>query len=227
MLNDIDRHDEAELHLTGDEIERNVPRHWYHALAAAGLVAAVGTAVVYYVGGHLAIVGTISIGTVGAFVIYVGQIYQPLTQLTNARVDVMTALVSFERVFEILDFPSIITEASDATDLERIEGRIDLDHVSFRHPAPDLVSLASLEDGVTPSSDPSEWILRDIDLHVAPGEFVALVGPSGAGKTTTAMLVPRIADAVEGAVRIDGHAVRGQKDLAQHLALVWVLVRLT
>ena len=175
---------------------------------ALGLVAVVDTAVVYYVGGHLAIVGTISIGTVGAFVIYVGQIYQPLTQLTNARVDVMTALVSFERVFEILDFPSIITEAPDATDLERIEGRIDLDHVSFRHPAPDLVSLASLEDGVTPSSDPSEWILRDIDLHVAPGEFVALVGPSGAGKTTTAMLVPRIADAVEGAVHIDGHDVR-------------------
>ena len=175
---------------------------------ALGLVAAVGTAVVYYVGGHLAITGAISIGTVGAFVIYVGQIYQPLTQLTNARVDVMTALVSFERVFEILDFPSIITEAPDAVALDQVEGRIEFDHVSFRHPAPDLVSLASLEDGVTPSSDPSEWILQDIDLAIAPGEFVALVGPSGAGKTTTAMLVPRIADAVEGAVRIDGHDVR-------------------
>ncbi|MFM7616243.1 MAG: ABC transporter ATP-binding protein [Actinomycetes bacterium] len=175
---------------------------------ALGLVAAVGTAVVYYVGGHLAITGAISIGTVGAFVIYVGQIYQPLTQLTNARVDVMTALVSFERVFEILDFPSIITEADDASTIERVEGAIEFDHVSFRHPAPDLVSLASLEDGVTPSGDPSEWILRDIHLSIAPGEFVALVGPSGAGKTTTAMLVPRIADAVEGAVRIDGHDVR-------------------
>jgi ATP-binding cassette subfamily B protein len=175
---------------------------------ALSLVAAVGTAVVYYVGGRLAITGAISIGTVGAFVIYVGQIYQPLTQLTNARVDVMTALVSFERVFEILDFPSIITEAEDAVTVERVEGRIEFDHVSFRHPAPELVSLASLEDGVTPSGDPSEWILRDIDLTIAPGEFVALVGPSGAGKTTTAMLVPRIADAVEGAVRIDGHDVR-------------------
>lgn len=175
---------------------------------ALSLVAAVGTAVVYYVGGRLAITGAISIGTVGAFVIYVGQIYQPLTQLTNARVDVMTALVSFERVFEILDFPSIITEAEDAVTVERVEGRIEFDHVSFRHPAPELVSLASLEDGVTPSSDPSEWILRDIDLSIAPGEFVALVGPSGAGKTTTAMLVPRIADAVEGSVRIDGHDVR-------------------
>ena len=175
---------------------------------ALSLVAAVGTAVVYYVGGRLAITGAISIGTVGAFVIYVGQIYQPLTQLTNARVDVMTALVSFERVFEILDFPSIITEAEDAMTVERVEGRIEFDHVSFRHPAPELVSLASLEDGVTPSSDPSEWILRNIDLSIAPGEFVALVGPSGAGKTTTAMLVPRIADAVEGSVRIDGHDVR-------------------
>ncbi|MEY3361977.1 MAG: hypothetical protein RL531_1696 [Actinomycetota bacterium] len=175
---------------------------------ALSLVAAVGTAVVYYVGGRLAITGAISIGTVGAFVIYVGQIYQPLTQLTNARVDVMTALVSFERVFEILDFPSIITESEDAVTVERVEGRIEFDHVSFRHPAPESVSLASLEDGVTPSGDPSEWILRDIDLTIAPGEFVALVGPSGAGKTTTAMLVPRIADAVEGAVRIDGHDVR-------------------
>ena len=176
---------------------------------ALGLVAAVGTAVVYYVGGHLAIVGTISIGTVGAFVIYVGQIYQPLTQLTNARVDVMTALVSFERVFEILDFPSIITDPVDPVRLDAPQGRITFEHVWFRHPAPDLVSLASLEDSAEgPGSEPSEWILRDIDLTIEPGEFVALVGPSGAGKTTTAMLVPRIADATEGHVRIDGHDVR-------------------
>ncbi|MFM7271688.1 MAG: ABC transporter ATP-binding protein [Actinomycetes bacterium] len=176
---------------------------------ALGLVAAVGTAVVYYVGGHLAIVGTISIGTVGAFVIYVGQIYQPLTQLTNARVDVMTALVSFERVFEILDFPSIVTDPAEPEPLDTPRGRIQFEHVWFRHPAPDQVSLASLEDTAEgPGSEPSEWILRDIDLTIEPGEFVALVGPSGAGKTTTAMLVPRVADVTEGAVRIDGHDVR-------------------
>ena len=190
---------------------------------ALGLVAAVGTAVVYYVGGHMAIVGTISIGTVGAFVIYVGQIYQPLTQLTNARVDVMTALVSFERVFEILDFPSIVTESPTAVTLESPKGQIDFDHVWFRHPAPDLVSLASLEDGGAPGSEPSEWILQDINLSIAPGEFVALVGPSGAGKTTTAMLVPRVADVVEGSLRIDGHDVRELTMDSVHAAIGFVM----
>jgi ATP-binding cassette subfamily B protein len=177
---------------------------------ALGLVAAVGTAVVYYVGGRLAISEVISIGTVGAFVIFVGQIYSPLTQLTNARVGVLTALVSFERVFEVLDFPALVTEKPGAFDLVDPVGKIELDHVWFRHPAGDVASLKSLEEGL-PSADDSEpgaWILSDVSLTIEPGELVAIVGPSGAGKTTTAMLVPRIADANEGAVRIDGHDVK-------------------
>ncbi len=104
---------------------------------ALGFVAAVGTAVVYYVGGELVIDGAIAIGTIVAFVIYTGQIYQPLTQLTNARVDVLTALVSFERVFEVLDFPALITERPGAVDLVDPKGRIELDHVWFRHPPSD------------------------------------------------------------------------------------------
>jgi ATP-binding cassette subfamily B protein len=177
---------------------------------ALGLVAAVGTAVVYYVGGRLAIDGAISIGTVAAFVIYVAQIYSPLTQLTNARVGVLTALVSFERVFEVLDFPALVTERPGAVDLVDPVGTIELDHVWFRHPAPEDASLPSLEEGLpgTADDEPGEWILRDVNLTIRPGELVAIVGPSGAGKTTTAMLVPRIADAVEGAVRIDGNDVR-------------------
>ena len=177
--------------------------------AALGFVAAIGTAVVYYLGGRLAIDGAITTGTVAAFVLYVSQIYQPLTQLTNARVDVMTALVSFERVFEVLDFPALIQEADDAVDLVNPRGRVQFDHVWFRHPAPALASLASLEEGlVAAEDDPSAWILRDVSLTIEPGELVALVGPSGAGKTTTALLVPRIHEVNDGSVSIDGHDVR-------------------
>jgi ATP-binding cassette subfamily B protein len=176
---------------------------------ALGLVAAVGTAVVYYVGGRLVISGAMTIGTVAAFVIYVSQIYTPLTQLTNARVEVMTALVSFERVFEVIDFPPLIADRPGALDLASPRGRIEFEHVWFRHPPAALASLASLEEGaLEPPGDASEWILRDVDFAVDPGETVALVGPSGAGKTTAALLVPRIHEATEGRVLVDGHDVR-------------------
>jgi ATP-binding cassette, subfamily B, bacterial len=177
---------------------------------ALGLVAAVGTAVVYFVGGNLVISGTLSIGTVAAFVIYVSQIYQPLTQLTNARVDVLTALVSFERVFEVLDFKPLVADRPGAFDLMAPKGHVQLDHVWFRHSPGAVTSLPSLEEGIVVGDDGEEsgWILRDVSLDVEPGELVALVGPSGAGKTTTAMLVPRIADVSEGRVLVDGHDVR-------------------
>jgi ATP-binding cassette subfamily B protein len=176
---------------------------------ALGLVAAVGTAVVYLVGGNLAISGTLSTGTVVAFMIYVGQMYQPLASLTNSRVDILTALVSFERVFEVLDFPASIADRPGAIDLVEPEGRVEFEHVWFRHPPGTTVSIPSLETPGTPGGeDPSEWILRDVSLVVEPGETVALVGASGAGKTTIAMLVPRIYEANQGVVRVDGHDVR-------------------
>ena len=178
-------------------------------MVALGFVAAVGTAIVYFVGGRLVISGTISIGTLGSLALLVSQIYQPLTQLTNARVDVLTALVSFERVFEVLDFPALVAEKPGAYDLIDPTGRIEIEHVWFRHPAPAVSSLASLEEGMPElETEPSEWILRDVSLTVEPGELIALVGPSGAGKTTTAMLVPRIQDVEQGSVRLDGHDVR-------------------
>jgi ATP-binding cassette subfamily B protein len=176
---------------------------------ALGLVASIGTAIVYYVGGNLVISGSLSIGTVAAFAVYVTQIYQPLTQLTNARVDVLTTLVSFERVFEVLDFPPLVYDRPGAFDLVAPKGRVELDHVWFRHPPAAVTSLPSLQEGSVPDDEvESGWILRDVSLEIEPGELVALVGPSGAGKTTTAMLVPRIADVSEGRVLLDGHDVR-------------------
>ncbi|MDQ1431398.1 MAG: ATP-binding cassette, subfamily bacterial [Actinomycetota bacterium] len=178
--------------------------------AALGLVAAVGTAIVYFVGGNLAISGTIGVGTIAAFAVYVSQIYQPLTQLANARVDVLTALVSFERVFEVLDFPPLISNRPGAVDLVEPVGRVEFDHVWFRHPSAAMSSIASLEEqtGATDLDDESAWILRDVSFSVEPGELVALVGPSGAGKTTSALLVPRIYDVSAGEVRVDGRDVR-------------------
>ena len=176
---------------------------------ALGLVAAVGTAVVYWIGGNLAVSGALTVGTVVAFAIYVGQIYQPLAQMTNARVDLLTALVSFERVFEVLDFPAAIADRPDAVALEQPKGRIQFEGVWFRHPPGSLVSLPSLEAPGTPGGDePSEWILRDVSFAVEPGQTVALVGPSGAGKTTLALLMARVYEAEQGAVRIDERDVR-------------------
>ncbi|HEX9466901.1 MAG TPA: ABC transporter ATP-binding protein [Acidimicrobiia bacterium] len=177
---------------------------------ALGLVSSVGTAVVYLVGGNLVISGTIGVGTVAAMFVYVGQIYQPLTQLTNARVDVLTALVSFERVFEVLDFPPLVADRPGAIDLVAPRGQIDFEHVWFRHPTAAVSSIPSLEESgaALETDDEGEWILRDVSISVAPGELIALVGPSGAGKTTTALLVPRIYDVSAGEVRVDGHDVR-------------------
>ena len=187
---------------------------------ALGLVAAVGTAVVYWIGGNLAVSGALTTGTVAAFVLYVGQIYQPLAQLTNARVEVLTALVSFERVFEVIDFPPAIADRPDASELARPAGRVEFDHVWFRHPPGTAVSLPSLEALDTPgATEASEWILQDVSFTVEPGETVALVGPSGAGKTTIALLVPRVHDVVRGAVRVDGVDVRAVTQDSLHASV--------
>jgi ATP-binding cassette subfamily B protein len=143
---------------------------------------------------------------------YVARLYGPIQGLANARVDVMTAFVSFDRVFEILDTPSTITDRPGAIDLLSPAGRIELDGVRFRYPAPADVSISSLEEGRTLDEAAGSEVLRGIDAVVEPGELVALVGPSGGGKTTLTSLLPRLYDVTDGAVRIDGHDVR---DLTQ------------
>jgi ATP-binding cassette subfamily B protein len=183
-------------------------------LTALSLVGAVGTAVIYLVGARLVVNGTIELGTLIALGLFVSQIYSPLTSLTNARVDLMTAFVSFERVFEVLDIPNAIPDKPGAYDLLAPKGRIDFDDVHFRYPAASDVSIASLESvsGRPLSDEAGVEVLHGITASLEPGHLIALVGPSGGGKTTLSMLVPRIYDVTSGAVRIDGHDVR---DLTQ------------
>ena len=180
--------------------------------AALGLVAAVGTALVYWVGAQQVISRSVEIGTLVAMAAFVARIYGPLTNLTNARVDVLLAFVSFERVFELLDTPRLIDDAPGAVDLVDPRGRVELDDVWFRYPAASEVSLSSLEgDGVSGTAldeRRSDLVLQGITATLEPGSTVALVGPSGAGKSTLASLVPRLYDVTAGAVRVDGRDVR-------------------
>lgn len=175
---------------------------------ALGLVGALGAVAVYGIGAQLVVSATITSGTLVALATLVARVYQPLTGLTNARVDLLTSFVSFERVFEVLDAPVAIRDKPGAVDLIDPRGRIDFDHVTFRYPPAAAVSVASLEMPGTPSSDPDVDVLHDISLIVEPGETVALVGASGSGKSTLASLIPRLYDATSGVVRVDGHDVR-------------------
>jgi ATP-binding cassette, subfamily B, bacterial len=184
--------------------------HGRALFAALGMVGALATALVYLIGGRLVITDpTMEVGTIVALALYVTQLYGPLAQLSNARVDLMTAMVSFERVFEVLDLPRPIEERPDARHLDEPAGHVHFDHVSFRYPATLGSSLESLEGPRSEHGDEaSDWILTDIDLDIPPGRMVAIVGPSGAGKSTLISLVPRLYDVTEGRVLVDGHDVR-------------------
>ncbi len=172
------------------------------------LVAALATALVYGVGGVLVIDGAITLGTLVALTALLGRLYGPLTALSNVQVDVMTALVSFERVFEVLDLPPMIDEKPDAAVLPRGPVDVELRDVSFRYPSADEVSLASLESVAVLDQAPSQQVLHDVSFVVPAGTMTALVGPSGAGKTTITSLVGRLYDTVEGEVLVGGRDVR-------------------
>jgi ATP-binding cassette subfamily B protein len=171
-------------------------------------VAAIATAFAYGIGGHLAISGSITVGTMIAITALLARLYGPLTALSNIRIDVMTALVSFERVFEVLDLAPMVASKPGAIPLKTAMPRVEFKDVSFRYPKADEISLASLESAAKPETVVSGEILKGISFTAAPGTLTALVGPSGAGKTTISALIPRLYDVTGGSIEIDGHDIR-------------------
>jgi ATP-binding cassette subfamily B protein len=181
---------------------------WF--FTALTLVAALATAVAYGLGGNLVITGALSLGTLLALIGLLAQLYGPLTALSNVRVDVMTALVSFERVFEILDLPPMVRDAPDAVCVHSGPVSLSFDDVVFRYPKASEVSLASLESVAREDSGLAGVdVLKGVSFEVEAGTMTALVGPSGAGKTTISALATRLYDVNEGAVLIGGQDVRG------------------
>jgi ATP-binding cassette subfamily B protein len=211
-----------------------VVSQWF--FLAIGLIAAIGTAVVYWVGGNLVLAGTFTVGTIVAFGAYLSQLYGPLMSLTNVPVEFAQSMVSFERVFEALDIPQEVKDKANAKTIGRAKGRIEFQSVSFsyqvggRQGSTSLSEVArigwdgdrtallkrglarSVETGDAADQAPAEaqerWALRDVSFTVEPGQLVALVGPSGAGKSTMTYMLPRLYDPTDGAIFLDGSDLR-------------------
>ncbi len=177
-------------------------------IAALTLVSALALALVYGLGGYYALAGSLDPGDVVALALLLTRLYAPLTALASARVEVMSALVSFERVFEVLDLAPLIDQKPDAVRVPDGPVSVEFAHVRFGYPAADKVSLASLEEVAKLDARGGEEVLHDVSFRVDPGAMVALVGSSGAGKSTIAQLIPRLYDVDEGAVRLSGADVR-------------------
>jgi ATP-binding cassette subfamily B protein len=171
-------------------------------------VAAIATAIAYGIGGHLAINGEITVGTLLAITALLARLYGPLTALSNVRVDVMSALVSFERVFEVLDLQPMVKDLPNAVDVDSLMPELSFDSVSFSYPTATEVSLASLESVAKLEQIDSGEVLKGISFHAKPGTLTGIVGPSGAGKSTISSLIPRLYDVTNGSILIDQQDIR-------------------
>lgn len=171
-------------------------------------VAAIATAIAYGIGGHLAINGEITVGTLLAITALLARLYGPLTALSNVRVDVMSALVSFERVFEVLDLQPMVKDSPNAVELDSLMPELSFNSVSFSYPSATDVSLASLESVAKLEQIESGEVLKGISFHAKPGTLTGIVGPSGAGKSTISSLIPRLYDVTQGSILIDQQDIR-------------------
>jgi ATP-binding cassette subfamily B protein len=224
-------------------VRQAVVGRWF--FLSLSLVSAIGTALVFWLGGYLTVAGVFTIGTIVAFTAYLRDLYGPLTAMTNARVEFVTSMVSFERVFEVLDLPVEIMDQPDAIALDDVEGRVQFKNVSFSYqesqggpvgldelrrftwgghatyvPDPKKRS-AELENGHVPE-ETLRWALKNISFEIRPGQMAALVGPSGAGKTTVTYMLPRLYDPTEGSITLDGFDLREieLESLALHVGMV-------
>ena len=185
-------------------------------------IAAIATAVAYGIGGHLAINDQLTVGTLLAITALLARLYGPLTALSNVRVDVMSALVSFERVFEVLDLQPMVTDSQNAKILKTDKPEVKFDSVSFTYPSAKEISLASLEAIAKPELVESGEVLKNISFTVLPGTLTGIVGPSGAGKSTISSLIPRLYDVTSGGIFIDGLDIRQYsiKSLRENIGVV-------
>jgi len=194
-----------------------------------GIASAVGTALIYWAGGHLVLDGSITIGTIVAFAAYLARLYGPISSLTNVQVEFVTSMVSFERVFEYTDLPVEIEDRPGAVELKNVQGRVRFEDVSFSYLEPHQAPVVEPDDDENGESEavPGEvvsrrWALQNLTFEIAPGQLAALVGPSGAGKTTITYLLPRLYDPTEGRITLDGYDLRDvtQESLARQIGMV-------
>lgn len=239
--NEVERFSERAASVRDVGVRQAVVGRWF--FLALSLVSAVGTALVFWVGGNLVLRGAFTIGTIVAFSAYVRDLYGPLMAMTNARVEFATSLVSFERVFEVLDLAIEIQDPPGAERIRTAEGRLTFENVSFRYEGPGHIpssldevrrfswradstyvpAVKKDEDGKGEAVGGVErWALKDVNFEVEPGQVAALVGPSGAGKTTITYLLPRLYDPTHGRVLFDGHDIRklALDSLVEHIGMV-------
>lgn len=185
-------------------------------------IAAVATAIAYGIGGHLAINGMVTVGTLLAITALLARLYGPLTALSNVRIDVMTALVSFERIFEVLDLAPMVQDRPSAKELVGKDLAVEFRNVSFAYPKAEEISLSSLESVAKPETVESGIVLNGLTFTAKPGTMTALVGPSGAGKTTISALVPRLYDVTGGSIEVGGSDIRELtlKSLRENIGVV-------
>lgn len=215
-------------------IRRALVGRWF--FLGLGIAGAIGTALIYWVGGRLVLSGEFTVGTIVAFAAYLGRLYGPISSLSNVQVEFVSSMVSFERVFEYLDLPIEIQDAPQARRLEHVRGAVRFENVWFRYqdeqeqqalsgkpplPVPEEPAPAE-ETPAAPALEPRRWALQEVSFEIQPGQLAALVGPSGAGKTTISYLTPRLYDPSEGRITLDGYDLRdlAQATLAENIGMV-------